>query len=157
MALEREILVYSDGSGTSKGNAGGWGYCVVIDGYRALYGSGGEQDTTNNRMELMAAIMGLIAAGQLRTRGFYTKLSGEGIEEIPIDPNTPIVLVADSEYVLNQAMNKHRTIANVDLVRSLQLFMKAVNGTTRHVRGHTGEEFNEFVDKLAGAERKKLL
>ncbi|MBP5752689.1 MAG: ribonuclease HI, partial [Treponema sp.] len=78
-----EIIIYTDGGCSGNPGPGGWGV-VVIDGNDEHCYSGGEADTTNNRMELMAAIKALEAV-----------LSNDGWKK------RKIKVYSDSQYVKN--------------------------------------------------------
>jgi ribonuclease HI len=60
-----DFKVYTDGSATTKDKPGGWAYAIVKDGVKVTEGSGFSAGTTNNDMELEAAIQGLAAAYKL--------------------------------------------------------------------------------------------
>lgn len=135
----QRVEVYTDGACKGNPGPGGWGaYLVMGDAEKELHG--GERETTNNRMELMAAIKGL----QALTR--------------PCD----VVLTTDSQYVMkgiNEWMANWKKrgwktaskapVKNVDLWQELD---KAIQGHKIEwvwVRGHTGHPGNERADKLA--------
>ncbi|MFG1297699.1 ribonuclease HI [Xanthobacter variabilis] len=141
------IVAYADGS--CLGNPGPGGWAVVIrqaDGSaQTLMGSA--PDTTNNRMELMAALTALQA--------------------LPAD--IPAVLFCDSEYVvkgLNTWLSgwqrrgwknaQGKPVANPDLWQQLDAAKAARPlAEVRWVRGHDGDAMNETVDRLARAEAEK--
>ena len=140
------VEIYTDGS--SRGNPGPGGYGCVLrytgkDGtvYEREY-SGGFRETTNNRMELMAAIIALEALIR------------------PCD----VVLHSDSKY-LTDAFNRHwvdswaeknwkrgkEPVKNVDLWKRLLKAMEPHQVTFVWVKGHDGNELNERCDALATA------
>lgn len=150
-----ELFAYTDGGCSGNPGPGGWGVIlqakhgdeVVRD--REL--SGGEDDTTNNRMELMAAIMAL-----------------ETLER----PSS-ITIVTDSTY-LRDGITKwihgwkrngwktsaKKPVKNDDLWRRLDSVQIRHTVTWDWVKGHAGHEQNERADDLATAEikiRKKAL
>ena len=155
------LSVYTDGSSSRDAlNCGGWAYCVV-QGTRMLWAaSEGVTETSNNRMELTAAIKSL---------GYVAKSAllrpGEGLE-----------LVSDSQYVVNYLAEDLRyawahltdwknavgqDIANRDLWEHLEevlcrLEARRIKVTFRWVRGHNGDRFNEHCDTLAVQAKKKL-
>jgi ribonuclease HI len=143
--------LFTDGSGTTRGNPGGWAFLLVTDLER-MECSGGCLDTTNNRMELTAAISGLIQAER------------EGCLDVCVH--------SDSEYVV-QGINSrlavwHKRdyrrssngplIANDDLWRDLAYAISNLRSVkAKWIRGHNKHPENERCDKLAGAERARLL
>ncbi|MEA3308487.1 MAG: ribonuclease HI [Chloroflexota bacterium] len=136
----KHVTIYTDGS--SLGNPGPGGYGVVLQfGPHQRELSGGYQLTTNNRMELLAAIKGLAAL---------------------IEP-CQVALYSDSRYVIdgitkgwayrwraNQWMrNKKERALNADLWEQLLKLCKKHAITFYWVRGHAGNAGNERCDQLA--------
>jgi ribonuclease HI len=142
-----EVLeLWTDGACSGNPGPGGWGAILRWNGHEREL-SGGEADTTNNRMELMSVIMGLAAI----TR--------------PMD----VVVHTDSSYV-EQAFargwleqwrrNGWRTAAkqpvkNQDLWERLDDEAARHRVTFRRVKGHDGVVLNERADELAVAERDR--
>ena len=136
----KEVAIYTDGACTE--NPGPGGYAVVL-----LYGqhrkelSGGYRFTTNNRMELMAAVVGLRA---LKTR-------------------CDVTLYSDSAYLVNSMKSQLPTrwaqtgwkTSHKKPVLNRDLWEELVAATERHrvtwvlVRGHAGNMENECCDRLA--------
>lgn len=140
------ILVYCDGacSGNGKENAvGGWAYTIIIED-DVITGMGSEVNTTNNRMELMAAINALRWVRQYNA-------------------DSEIILRTDSAYIhncytqkwwINWRKNgwrnaKKEPVANKDLWEELILFFQDNKITFEKVKGHSGDKYNEIVDRLA--------
>ncbi|MCC5959745.1 MAG: ribonuclease HI [Rhodobacteraceae bacterium] len=141
-----ELVAYTDGACSGNPGPGGWG--VLLRAYqgetiikeREL--SGGEGDTTNNRMELMAAISALEVLGR---------------------PST-VTIVTDSAYVKNGVTswihgwkrNGWRT-ADRKPVKNAELWQRLDDAQARHsvtwkwVKGHAGHPENERADELARA------
>ena len=134
------IEIWTDGACSGNPGPGGWG--VVIDGYGdervELYGS--DKDTTNNRMEMLAAIEALKA----------------------IEPGPKILLHTDSKYVMDGITDwihgwKKRGWVNASKkpVRNADLWHDLIEVAGQHtihwewVKGHSGHPENERVDKLA--------
>ena len=133
------VTIHTDGSCLSNPGPGGW--AVILqwrDNVREIIGC--EQDTTNNRMELKAAIMGLNAV----TRAM------------------PIELHTDSRYVLDGVKNwmprwkangwktaSKKPVANQDLWQILDEAVSRHHVTWHWVKGHAGNELNERCDQLA--------
>ncbi|HEV8450332.1 MAG TPA: ribonuclease HI [Gaiellales bacterium] len=140
------VELWTDGACSGNPGPGGWGAILIWNGHEREL-SGGEADTTNNRMELMSVIMGLAAI----TR--------------PMD----VVINTDSAYV-EQAFSKGwlelwqrngwRTAAK-QAVKNQDLWQRLAEEAARHnvsfqrVRGHAGVELNERADQLAVAERDR--
>lgn len=135
------ISVYTDGSSSGRSNEpGGWAWIILIDGKPFKCSSGGEPRTTNNRMELKAALEGLL----------YLQRCGLQLDEHIVE------LVADSQYVLGIASGKFSPSANTDLTAPLREVSVALGVRTRWVPGHTGEPTNERCDRFAKAQRDKI-
>ncbi|MAQ83182.1 ribonuclease HI [Psychromarinibacter halotolerans] len=141
-----DLYAYTDGACSGNPGPGGWGVLLLAkDGdsvvkERTL--NGGEAATTNNRMELMAAISALEALGR----------------------SSEITVVTDSAYVKNGVTgwihgwkrNGWKTAAkkpvkNVELWQRLDEAQKRHNVTWKWIKGHAGHEENERADELARA------
>lgn len=136
------IEVYSDGSSHAKGGKpGGWASVVVQDNQvkRLLYG--GHPSTTNNRMEMTGAIEGLKYV----------------IEKALKAPDEKVVLVSDSQLTLGFASGEYQPTKNQDLVDILRQLMIQLQGTTRWVKGHNGDSFNERCDRFANKGKQEAI
>ena len=133
------VVAYTDGACSGNPGPGGWGAILSWDEHvREM--SGGEQLTTNNRMELMAAIMAL-----------------ETLKR-PCD----VDIFTDSKYVRDGVMgwihgwkrNGWMTSAKKP-VKNVELWQRLDAAATRHnvewhwVKGHAGHDLNERADELA--------
>ncbi len=140
MADER-VDVFTDGACSGNPGPGGWGVVLQWRGHEKEL-SGGAPETTNNRMELMAAIKGLAA----------------------VKPGRPAAVHTDSTYVRDGIMrwihgwkkNGWKTAAkkpvkNEDLWRLLDDQVAARDVTWHWVKGHAGHPENERADALARA------
>ena len=139
MSEEEKVVIYTDGACKGNPGRGGWGAVLFYKGAeRELWG--GELETTNNRMELTAAIMALAA----------------------LKRSCEIRLVTDSEYVMkgikewlpNWKKRGWKTAAkqpvkNADLWQALDEQVNRHQVEWRWVRGHTGHPGNEKADQLA--------
>ncbi len=140
-------VVYCDGacSGNQyKNNKGGWGVIVSFGNSQVEQISGGEKNTTNQRMELMACIKALE----------YVRAKG-------IDAHTDIY--TDSAYVVNCFRDrwyenwrrngwvnaKKKPVENKDLWRRLLDLAESTDVSFHKVTGHSGEELNEAANELA--------
>ena len=132
------VEVYCDGSGTTMDLPGGYGYVIVVDGVKMTEGSGHLPKATNNRAELSAAIEGL-----------------KVVQAHPKWSKADVVIVSDSQLVLGYANGSYKLKAMhlVDVYNAIRLLYKSMKVSTRWVRGHTGDKYNEECDKLAKAAR----
>jgi ribonuclease HI len=138
-AKQTEVEIFTDGACLGNPGPGGW---AALLRYKTVekYISGGEPDSTNNRMELMAAIRALetlrrSAHVRLTTDSQYVK---QGIES----------------WLQRWIANGWRTsdkkpVKNQDLWERLAAAAKAHNVDWHWTRGHSGHTENEQVDKLA--------
>jgi ribonuclease HI len=138
MAGKPEVTIYTDGACTGNPGPGGWG-ALLRYGVHEKAISGGEVDTTNNRMELRAALEALRALEEpcrvtLFTDSRYLK---QGITEWL--PN----------WKRRNWRRKGGKLANVDLWMKLEEEIARHEIHWRWVRGHAGNVFNERVDQLA--------
>ena len=145
--------MFTDGACSGNPGPGGWAAILKHPSTgKEKRLSGGQPDTTNNRMELTAAIEGFCAIDSSRRRRVH--------------------LVSDSEYVILgltqwikgwQANNWRRgrkagspPVKNDDLWRTLHELAQKHDVTYEHVRGHAGHPENEECDRMAVAEIKRL-
>ena len=133
------VEMFTDGACRGNPGPGGWGAVLRYQGTeKELYG--GEKETTNNRMELMAAIQGL----ESLTKSYE------------------VVLTTDSQYVMKGATEwmagwkrkgwmtaARKPVKNVDLWQRLEKALAPHNVKWEWVRGHTGHPENERADVLA--------
>ena len=123
--MSQKVLIYVDGS--CRGNPGPGGWAAVLQcGEREKELVGGEDQTTNNRMELTAVIEGLKALKR-RCR---------------------VVVVTDSQYVAT-LLNGGKAKANLDLVQQLDELRRQHEVEVEQIRGHSGHPLNERCDRLA--------
>ncbi len=138
MAGKPEVTIYTDGACTGNPGPGGWG-ALLRYGVHEKAISGGEPDTTNNRMELRAALEALRALEEpcrvtLFTDSQYLK---QGITEWL--PN----------WKRRNWRRKGGKLANVDLWMKLDEEIARHEIHWRWVKGHAGNVYNERVDQLA--------
>ena len=141
------VELFTDGACRGNPGPGGWGVLMRYKGHsKELYGS--DPHTTNNRMELTAAIMGL-----------------EGLKR-----SCKVNITTDSEYLRNgitawisdwkkkgwKTANK-KPVKNVDLWQRLDKAVEGHDITWLWVRGHTGHVENEIADTLANKAIDELL
>ncbi len=137
------IVAYTDGGCRGNpGGVGGWGLLLIdTRSGSALERWGGERDTTNNRMEMLAAIQ------VLRT------LKGEG-QSIEIRTDSKYLKDAATIWLANwKRRGWHKgdgePVSNVDLVKEIDALQSKHRVQWTWVRGHQGEPGNEHVDALA--------
>lgn len=143
--MER-VVVYTDGACSGNPGPGGWGWAVAPDG--EPQGSGGEGHTTNQRMEVYAALDALQTLG----------VEGEPIE-IVSDSTYVVKCINDKWYVKWQRNgwknSKKQEVANIDLWKPLIAEFERLGGDSNvkfsWVKGHSGDRMNDFVDALAVA------
>lgn len=138
------LSIYADGSSNGRSDNGtGWAYLVVLGGEVIFFDYGGTILGTNNTAELTAAIEGLKRVLQ------YPSLVA-AVEKL----NGTIELVSDSRYVLDLANGSSNPHKNQALAAELKTLTDTVGAKTRWVKGHSGDKFNDRVDKMAKLGRK---
>ncbi len=138
----KQVTIYTDGACLGNPGPGGYGLVLLYDGHRKEL-SAGYRLTTNNRMEIMAAVAGL-----------------EALKE-----KCKVLLYSDSQYLVNAIengwaarwrangwrRNKREMALNPDLWERLLESIARHEVTFRWVRGHAGNPENERCDQLAMA------
>ena len=147
MAVITEVTIYTDGACSGNPGPGSWASILMAGGVKKEL-SGGERDTTNNRMELMAVIEGLAALKRPCKVDIYS--------------DSAYVVNAFSQnwiekWIKNGWKNSAKAeVANSDLWKRL-LELTSIHTVTFHkVKGHADNEFNNRCDELAVAEWKRL-
>ena len=147
MENKKEVKLYTDGACSGNPGPGGYGAILIYKGIEKEV-SGGELNTTNNKMEIMAVLKGL-----------------EMIKEPCI-----VTVYSDSAYVVNSVQmgwleswrkNNWRKadkskVKNIDLWERLIELMNIHEVTFVKVKGHSDNEYNNRCDRLAVSEREKL-
>lgn len=144
--LPPQTVIATDGACLGNPGPGGWAF-VMRRGRQHSQHSGGDPDTTNNRMEMKAIIEALRA----------------------LSPGEPALVLSDSELTI-RGLNEWRhcwaargwrkvdgkPVANADLWQELSALADAAGTTVtfRHIRGHAGNPLNEEADFLAGCAAK---
>lgn len=142
----KKVALYTDGACLGNPGPGGWG-AILVYGKTEKELSGGEVETTNNRMELTAAIRGLAALKE------------------PCD----VTLSSDSRYLTDairlgwlDGWRAHgwkrgkEPLKNPDLWQELYRLLSLHHVTVEWVKGHNGHPYNERCDALASAEAAAL-
>ena len=132
--------IYTDGACSGNPGPGGWGAVIFDQDDKQKNISGSEKNTTNNRMELLAAIMSLKK----------------------IKSNSEVVIFTDSTYVKNGITewmknwkkngwknSSKKPVKNKDLWVKLDKLCEANSVSWKWVKGHSTNEFNNLADELA--------
>ena len=144
----KKVTLYTDGACSGNPGAGGYGGILMYNGIEKEY-SGFESETTNNRMELMAVIMGL-------------KKLKENVE-IDIYSDSAYVINAFTQgwienWILNNWKNaQKKPVSNDDLWKELLTLITPHKVTWNKVKGHADNPYNNRCDQLATGEIKKHL
>ncbi len=133
------VVIYTDGACSGNPGPGGWG-AILISGEHRRDIMGGEPDTTNNRMELMAAIQALEALKKPC--------------KVELHTDSTYVMKGISEWIHGWKAKGWRTadkkpVKNEDLWRRLDAARSHHDVAWRWVKGHAGHELNEHADALA--------
>lgn len=137
--MKNNIVIYTDGACKGNPGEGGWGVYIELNSVsKKIYGY--EENTTNNRMEITAAI--------------------EALNEL--DVKSDVLLYTDSKYLMeginswikNWKLNNWKTSAkkdvkNVDLWKKIDELNSLHNVEWKWVKGHSGDFGNEMADNLA--------
>ncbi len=142
----KKVVIYTDGACSGNPGPGGWGAILSYNGHMKEM-SGGEENTTNNRMELMAAISSL-----------------EALKE-----TCEVDLYSDSKYLVDSVnkgwvftwekagfMKKGKLVPNTDLWKRILTLIRTHSVTFIWVKGHASNEFNNRCDELAVSEWKRI-
>jgi ribonuclease HI len=135
-----KIIIYTDGGCRGNPGIGGWGVWLRYGDHDKKL-KGAERDTTNNQMELMAAIKALEAI----------KSSSIAIE---LYTDSKYVMTGINEWIVNwkakgwKTANK-KSVKNVALWKRLDVLNRQHNVEWRWVKGHSGDSGNEMADTLA--------
>lgn len=140
------IEIFTDGACKGNPGNGGWGAILKYKNFRKeIYG--GEQNTTNNRMELLAVIKALQC---LKTTAL----------QIVINTDSKYVANGISNWISNWKKNGWKTsnkqaVKNVDLWQTLDELNQKYNIQWNWVKGHNGNPENERADELANLGTKQ--
>lgn len=138
-----QITIYTDGA--SRGNPGPGGYGVVLlSGKYRKEISEGFRKTTNNRMELLAAIKGL------------EELKKEGSEVIIFSDSSYVVDAVEKKWVFNWEKKSFKNKKNPDLWKRFLSIYRKHNVRLQWIKGHANIPENERCDKLAVEASQKL-
>ena len=133
------IRIYTDGACRGNPGPGGWG-ALILKGNEEIKLNGGQNDTTNNQMELTAVIKAL---------DFFSESS-----ELEIFTDSKYVMDGITEYIKKWKVNGWKT-ASQKPVKNSDLWKQLDYLTTQHsikwnwVKGHSGHRENDIADELA--------
>ena len=135
----KQVIIYTDGACRGNPGPGGWGALIKFDGVeKEIFG--GQIDTTNNQMELSAAIEGLTVLTEPCSVKLFT--------------DSKYVMDGITQWIQNWKKNNWRTAAKKD-VKNKELWQKLEQLISQHqvqwhwVKGHSGDAGNEAADLLA--------
>lgn len=139
MTANEPVVIYTDGACSGNPGPGGWG-AILIYGDQCKEISGGEAETTNNRMELTAAISALEALKQPR--------------HVELHTDSEYVMKGITQWIHGWKRNGWKTKSR-EPVKNVELWQRLDEARQRHqidwrwVRGHAGHAENERADELA--------
>ena len=140
-----KFKIYTDGACSGNPGKGGWA-AIILDDLNLSSISGSENNTTNNRMELMAPIMAL---KKIKKRS-----------EITIFTDSKYVKNGITDWIKKWKQNNWKS-SNRKPVKNKDLWIKLDNSCQKHkitwkwVKAHAGTKYNNLVDELAVIETKK--
>ena len=141
-----EIKIYTDGACVGNPGPGGWAAVVILEnGKKELFG--GEKLTTNNRMELTAAIKALEYCNKQEEKQ-------PSLKHIKIFTDSTYVKEGITVWIDNWEKNNWKTtdkknVKNVDLWKKLKDLVKSKQIEWCWIKGHSGDVMNDLADKLA--------
>jgi len=141
-----ETTIYTDGACNGNPGPGGWAAIIILENKKKEI-SGGEKLTTNNRMELTAAIKSLeYCEAQQKKQPL--------LEHIKIFTDSIYVKEGITVWINNWEKNNWKTsdkknVKNVDLWRRLKDLTKSKQIEWRWIKGHSDDPMNDLADELA--------
>ena len=133
------VEIFTDGACSGNPGPGGWGSVLLYNGHRKEM-SGGETETTNNRMELLAVIRALQALKRPC--------------KVTVNTDSVYVMKGITEWIDNWKARNWKTaskkpVKNVDLWKELETAVQPHEVNWKWVKGHSGVPENERADELA--------
>ena len=135
----KQVIIYTDGACRGNPGPGGWGALIKFEGVeKEIFG--GQNNTTNNQMELAAAIEGLASLKEACNVELFT--------------DSKYVMDGITQWIQNWKKNNWKTAAKKD-VKNKELWQKLDQLISQHqvqwhwVKGHSGDVGNETADLLA--------
>jgi ribonuclease HI len=126
MSILDRLTIYTDGSCSPNPGKGGWAFIALLPDCEVHF-NGKDEKTTNNIMEMTAVIQALKEFSHTKNFLIYT----------------------DSMYVINCAQGKWQRKKNVELWKEYDTCSQGKDIIFSWVKGHSGNTYNELVDKLA--------
>lgn len=152
----RRIRIFTDGACSENPGIGGWAAIICLK-HKSVVISGGENETTNNRMELMAVIKAIEKIKEKK------KKQRKIVLEIHSD-SAYVVNAVEHNWLKRWKENNWKTKTNKD-IKNRDLWEKLINLIEQNdlikvefvkVKGHSGNMFNEMADRVAVGEVTKL-
>jgi ribonuclease HI len=146
--------IFTDGACRGNPGPGGWGVCIrYLSHEKQLYGAAPK--TTNNRMELTAAIMALSALDAIRASLHNNAIQDTSVPyQVLLHTDSMYVKKGITEWLANWVKKNWLTAAKTP-VKNKELWQQLWQETRRHtvewrwIRGHNGHPGNELADRLA--------
>ena len=141
-----KFKIYTDGACVGNPGPGGWAAIVLLENEKKeLFG--GEKLTTNNRMELTAAIKALEYCAKQEEKPLSLK-------HVRIFTDSTYVKEGITVWINNWEKNNWKTadkknVKNIDLWKKLKELTKSIQIEWCWVKGHSGDSMNDLADKLA--------
>ena len=123
------ITIYCDGAYSSSRDQGGWAFVVLRDGEKIYHSFFPEKNTTNNRMEIMGALRAIEWCIENNIKEF--------------------TIITDSMYVIGTQTLNWKRKKNNDLWDIMDEKIKGLCINWQHVKGHSGDKYNNLCDVLA--------
>lgn len=148
--MKEEIIIYTDGACSGNPGAGGWGAVIIFPENMLIELGGGEKTTTNNRMEMTAAISAL-------------KYVEKRTEKIKLYTDSSILINGITKWIWAWRRRgwvnaEGQPVANKELWEKLWQIISSLHNSIEwvYVKGHAGYEVNERCDVIAVSYSKNM-
>ena len=141
-----EVKIYTDGACVGNPGPGGWSAVIIFDNKKEeLFG--GEKLTTNNRMELTAAIMALEYCSEKEKKQ-------PSLKQVKIFTDSTYLKEGITVWINKWEKNNWKTsdkknVKNIDLWKKLKELVKFIPVEWNWIKGHSNDPMNDLADKLA--------
>ena len=140
MSMKKQVTIYTDGACSGNPGPGGWG-CILMYNQHSKESSGGSEKTTNNRMEITAALEALKLLKEPCVVDLYTD-------------SAYLCNALEKKWLETWSSNGWKTasksnVENQDLWKDLLNLLKLHDVKFHKVKGHADNEYNNRCDKLA--------
>lgn len=146
-----DVIIHADGACSGNPGPGGWAATVQFGSEVTVALTGGDTDTTNNRMELTAALSALK----------YVADSNIKVDSITLRLDSQYVLLGMSSWMQNWKYRnwrdaKGQPVKNLELWQAIDHYRSLYGSLIvyEHVKGHSGDKHNDIVDRLAVGSRE---